>query len=164
MVVGVLGTALLAAGGLGLVGAGPVAAEGNDFTATCQADGTYLVVVIYDTFVADSTIVGGAATLSNAFVGSVPMSPTHLANVGDVAQGSTSIPGTTSGSLQIVVQLDSPNGSSSGSTTLPLAGDCVPAVAEPVVTDPGSTTAPTPAETEPPQVATAVVAAPRTAG
>jgi hypothetical protein len=119
-----LGAALLA-GGAGVLTGGPAGAEGSDFTATCQADGTYLVVLNYDTFVAASTVVNGEATLSGAYTGTVPMSPTFLANVGEFTHGSTSIPGTTAGALQMQIQLTSVNGDSGSGVTVELAGDCV---------------------------------------
>ncbi len=155
----VLASAFLAAGAVGLVGAGPVGAEGNDFTATCQPDGTYLVAINYGNFVADSYVVNGVASLSIAYTASVPMSPTNLPNVGDTTSGSTSIPGTTSGALQIGVQMESPNGSSGGFSTIELAGDCAvaPAVTDPAASDPGTTV-------EAALVARAIVAVPRTAG
>jgi hypothetical protein len=156
----ILGAALL--GGLGVLSGGVAGAEGSDFTAKCQTDGTYLVALNYDTFVAASTVTNGEATLSGAYTGTVAMSPTFLANVGDFTHGSTSIPGTTTGSLTMQIQLTSPNGDSGSGVTVELAGDCV-AVAPDSPGDPSADPA-VGGEATDVAPATALVAVPRTAG
>jgi hypothetical protein len=154
--------AVLAAAGLGVAVAGPAAAEGSStLTATCQSDGTYLVTFSHAVLTADSTVKNGStAQMSNAYVGNIPISPSHVDNAGDVVSGSTSIPGTTAGLLQASIEIASPGGGAGGSASTTLAGDCVATPATPAadpVADPGAVVADV-------QVARPVVAVPRTAG